>query len=155
MIENGKFLWTALKMLKTSAAYWNEYTKSFFFTVVVFLKKCAQIKKTLIRNGISMKNNGWVRFSVLECSQPKCIQPKIIWHKLRSGVYWHGILEHKDIKWELCVHDIWTNDNLVEWAVISLAWSYQAYQNLIRMSFFTFKNVWNWSWYWVTYWVLR
>ena len=40
----------------------------------------------------------WVRFSILECSQPKGIQPKIRAHKLISGVCWQGMLEQKDIK---------------------------------------------------------
>jgi len=44
----------------------------------------------------------WVRFTTLECSQPKNIQPKIRGHKLRSGVYWQGMLEQKGIKQGLC-----------------------------------------------------
>jgi hypothetical protein len=39
-----------------------------------------------------------VRFGIIECSQRKVIQPKIRGHKLRSGVYWQGMLEQKGIK---------------------------------------------------------
>jgi len=62
----------------------------------------------------------WVKFSILECSQLKGIQPKLIGHKLRSGIYWQAMLEQKGIKRGLFVHHIWTNDNLVEWAFVSI-----------------------------------
>ena len=62
----------------------------------------------------------WVRFSLLECSEPKGIQPKLRGHKLRSGVCWQGMLEQKGIKGGLCVYYIWTNDNLVERDFVSL-----------------------------------
>ena len=62
----------------------------------------------------------WVKFSILDCSQPNGIQPKLIGHKLRSGIYWQGMLEQKGIKRGLFVHHIWTNDNRVEWALVSI-----------------------------------
>jgi hypothetical protein len=48
----------------------------------------------------------WVEFSIIECNQPKGIQPKIRGHKLRSCVYWQGMLEQKGTKQGLCVNDI-------------------------------------------------
>ena len=78
------------------------------------------MKKVLIKNDISIKIMQWVKFSILDCSQPKGIQPKLIGHKLRSGIYWQAMLEQKGIKRGLFVHHIWTNDNLVEWAFVSI-----------------------------------
>jgi hypothetical protein len=44
-----------------------------------------------------------VKFSILECSQTKGIQPKIRGNKLRSCVCWQGMLEQKGIKRRFCV----------------------------------------------------
>jgi hypothetical protein len=36
--------------------------------------------------------------SIIECSQPKGIKPKMRGHKLRSGVYWQGAFKQNGIK---------------------------------------------------------
>ena len=40
----------------------------------------------------------WPSFSVMECSQPKGVKPKMTGRKLRSGVFWQGASKHKGLK---------------------------------------------------------
>jgi len=54
---NVKFLWTALKMLKAAAAYWNEYKKALVFCCGCVPEKVRTNEKSVNKKWYFHKNN--------------------------------------------------------------------------------------------------
>jgi hypothetical protein len=91
-----------IKDAKNSCSLLKWIHQALVFAVIVFLKKWTQNKNALMKDDISIKKiMEWVRFSIIERNQANGIQPKIWGHKVRSSVYWQGMLEQKGLKWGL------------------------------------------------------